>query len=101
MRRLGFLVILGATALRGFADAGDVPPLPVFSATELRSDLGQIDRALHEMSADLAHSVDEKDLAHAIQELDARLATSAPLTRDQAWREFARLNPQIGRTSRR
>lgn len=93
MRALGILILLGSRAL--VAGAADAVPAPVFTAAQMRADLAEVDRALHEMPADLAHSVDEKDLARTLRELDARLAGSPPLTRDQAWREFATLNPLL------
>lgn len=85
------LLIASATA----ASAGEPAPPPRFTAEQLRADLAEIDRALHQMTADLAHSVDEKELARAIHDLDAQLARSAPLTRDEAWRRFATLNPLL------
>jgi hypothetical protein len=66
-----------------------------FSAAELRADLAQLRTALHDMPADLAHSVDERQLEAALLTLDGQLATSPPLTRDGAWRVFATLNPLL------
>jgi len=68
---------------------------PTFTAQQLRSDLQEIRKALFDMSADLSHSVDSSDLEKAIRKLDAKLAGSPPLTRDEAWREFATLNPLL------
>jgi hypothetical protein len=91
MRRLGILAILGAWTLAASgADSG-----PTFSATQLRSDLKEIDHALHEMPADLSHSVDARELDRAVRDLDAKLEKSPPLTRDEAWRQFATLNPLL------
>ncbi len=77
------------------AGAGQPVPPPRFTSEQLRADLKEADRALHEMSADLGHSVDDTALARAIRELDTQLAGSAPLTRDEAWRKFATLNPLL------
>ncbi len=66
---------------------------PVFSPSELRADLAQLVRALHEMPPDLAHSADVAQLDRAVQDIDARL--TAPLDRDGAWRLFATLNPLL------
>jgi len=68
---------------------------PRFTGAQLRDDLAQLDRALHEMPPDLAHSADIPQLERAIGNLDATLATSPPLNRDAAWRLFATLNPLL------
>jgi hypothetical protein len=68
---------------------------PTFTAAELRADLVEINRAVHEMPADLAHSADVPQLEHAIRDMDAGLANSPPLDRDAAWRLFATLNPVL------
>jgi hypothetical protein len=62
---------------------------------QLRADLAQLDRALHDMPADLAHSADVPRLERAIHDMDAALANSPPLDRDAAWRLFATLNPLL------
>lgn len=93
MRALGVLVLWGANAFA--ADATEILEPPRFTAEPLRADLRELDRVLHAMPADLSHSVDERDLARAIQEMDRRLAASAAMTRDEAWREFATLNPLL------
>lgn len=77
------------------ASAADTASAPMFTAAQMRADLAELNRALHEMPADLSHSVAERDLAQAVQQIDSRLAKSAPLTRDQAWGEFATLNPVL------
>ena len=69
---------------------------PQFSAALLRQDLAYLDRSLHEMPADLAHSADVAQLEHAIHDMDASLGASPPLDRDGAWRMFATLNPLLG-----
>ena len=91
MRRLGIFVLYGVW----IATAQGALPEPTFTSAQLRSDLQEIDKALHEMPADLSHSVDERDLIRAIRDLDAKLENTPPLTRDEAWREFATLNPLL------
>lgn len=71
----------------------DTPP--TFAAEQLRADLREVRAALFGMSADLSHSVDATELDQAIRKLDERLAASPPLTRDEAWSEFATLNPLL------
>jgi hypothetical protein len=68
---------------------------PTFSPVELRADLAEIDRAVHDMPPDLAHSADVPRLEHAVRDMDAALADSPPLDRDAAWRLFATLNPVL------
>jgi hypothetical protein len=62
---------------------------------ELRADLVQLDRALHEMPPDLAHSAELPRLEATMRDMDAALATALPLDRDAAWRLFATLNPLL------
>lgn len=90
MRKVLFMI-----ALAGASAALAAPPTPAFSATQLRADLAEIDRAVHEMPADLAHSADVPRLERAIHDMDSSLAGSAPLDRDAAWRLFATLNPLL------
>jgi hypothetical protein len=68
---------------------------PLFTAAELRADLAQLDRALHEMPPDLAHSANVPQVERAIRDMDVALAASPPLDRDAAWRLFATLNPLL------
>ena len=84
------LVLVGV--LSGCAARADGPQ---FTAIQLRADLAQLDRALHDMPADLAHSADVPRLERAIHDMDAALANSPPLDRDAAWRLFATLNPLL------
>jgi hypothetical protein len=62
---------------------------------QLREDLSQLERALHEMPPDLARSADLPALEGAMRALDVRLATVPPLDRDEVWRLFATLNPLL------
>jgi hypothetical protein len=87
------LLILFAVVAAPAAPAA--PPTPTFSAIELRADLAEIDRAVHDMPPDLGHSADVPRLERAIREMDASLASSPPLDRDAAWRLFATLNPLL------
>jgi hypothetical protein len=89
--RLASLLLLTCGPVRADTPAA----APTFTATQMIADLRQLDRALQEMPADLAHSADPRLLARALMELEAKLAKSPPLTRDQAWREFATLNPLL------
>ena len=83
-----------ALALVLVASAGAANP-PTFTAAELRADLVEINRAVHEMPAELAHSADVPQLEREIRAMDAGLANSPPLDRDAAWRLFATLNPLL------
>lgn len=67
----------------------------MFTAEQLRSDLQEIRKALFEMPADLTHSTNPRALERAIGKLHDQLKDSAPLTRDEAWRLFATLNPLL------
>jgi hypothetical protein len=68
---------------------------PRFSGAQLREDLAYLQRALHEMPADLAHSANIPRLEHAMRDMDSSLQTSAALDRDATWRLFAGLNPLL------
>lgn len=68
---------------------------PMFTAPQLREDLAQLERALHEMPPDLARSADLPALNETIRALDQRLTTAPPLDRDAVWRMFATLNPLL------
>jgi len=92
IRRLALLL---AALFVTYSAAATADSPATFTAAQLRADLQEIRHALFEMSADLSHSVDTSDLETAIRRLDAKLAGSPPLTRDEAWREFATLNPLL------
>jgi hypothetical protein len=68
---------------------------PTYTPEQLRADLREIRTALHDMPADLSHSVDPAVLDQAIQTLDWKLVNSRALTREEAWRVFATLNPLL------
>jgi hypothetical protein len=84
-----------ATALALLLFVGPANSEQTFTAPQLRADLAQLRLALRDMPADLAHSTDVPKLNAALDALDGKLADSAPLTRDEAWREFATLNPLL------
>lgn len=76
-----------------FASAAQAAGPATFTPTELRADLAQLVRALHEMPPDLARTADVAQLERAVRDIDAQL--TAPLDRDAAWRLFATLNPLL------
>lgn len=88
-------------ALCGQQDAGappstkpsDTAQTARISPAQLRADLAKAASVLHHCDPDLGHSADPA-------KIDAMLHTIAsslnhPMTRDEAWRAFARLNPVI------
>src|SRR5262245_32391437 len=77
-----------------FAGIARAAPPATFTASELRADLVQLVRALHDMPPDLARSADVVQLERATGDIDAQL--TGPLDRDGAWRLFATLNPLLG-----
>jgi hypothetical protein len=92
----------GATAARAallvaamFTGASAAGEGPMFTGPQLRDDLAQLERALHEMPPDLARSADLPALNEALRALDARLATVPPLDRDSVWQMFATFNPLL------
>lgn len=85
------LAMLGACAICAMAGATE----PVYTAPQLHADLEQFRVALQSMPADLEHSANVPALETAFDALDARLSQSRPLTRDEAWREFATINPLL------
>lgn len=85
------IILALVAALATGARAEDSPP--TFTAAELRADLAETDRALHEMPPDLARSADLAELDKAFKGIEATLATTPPLDREAAWRLFATLNP--------
>jgi hypothetical protein len=88
--RAALVAVAGLIAsTNAFADG------PRFTGIQLREDLAQLERALHEMPPDLAGSADLPTLGGAIRALDGRLATVPSLDRDEVWRLFATLNPLL------
>jgi len=90
-----FIPMLAAVLMGWCTTSAADPAPPAFTPEQMRSDLREIRQALFTMPADLAHSVEASDLDEAIRKLDGKLAGSPPLTRDEAWRVFATLNPLL------
>ena len=66
-----------------------------FAASELRADLAELKRALHDMPPDLYRTADPVQLERAFRRIETELGNSPPLDRDAAWRLFATLNPVL------
>ena len=64
-----------------------------FAPAELRADLVELKRALHDMPPDLSRTTDLAQLERAFRDIDSELDSSPPLDRDATWRLFATLNP--------
>jgi hypothetical protein len=64
-----------------------------FSAQQLRQDLAALDAAIRSTHPDVRHSADEAELGRSMRSVEQKLAK--PMTRDEAWREFAVLNPVL------
>jgi len=82
------LISAGRLAHAGSATA-------TYTAAELRADLTELKRALHEMPPDLFRTADRDQLERAFRKIEAELQDSPPLDRDAAWRLFATLNPTL------
>ncbi len=66
---------------------------PRFAPDQLREDVVALGRTIRGKHPDLTHSVSEKDLDTALRALELQL--TVPMTRDEAWRHFAKLNPVL------
>ncbi len=64
-----------------------------FTAGQLREDFVVLERSIRGVHPDLAHSVSENEFDAALRALQSQL--TQPMTRDEAWRHFARLNPVL------
>ena len=73
--------------------AGAEAPEVRFSPGQLRQDAAFLGREILESHPDLAHSVDPELLSSSLRSLEERL--TEPLTRDEAWKLFATLNPLL------
>ena len=62
-----------------------------YSPAQLRQDAAFLGREILASHPDLAHSVDPELLSGSLRKLEERL--TEPLTRDEAWKLFATLNP--------
>jgi hypothetical protein len=81
-------------ALIGFvseAFAVDSGPPALLSPTQLRQDLNFIHDVLIKTHPDIHFSANATELRSALDRVDGELAR--PMTRDEAWRQFATLNP--------
>ena len=90
------LVVATSIALASgssLAYAGSAPG--TFTAAELRADLLELKRALHEMPPDLYRTADPELLERAFRKIESELEDSPPLDRDATWRLFATLNPVL------
>lgn len=86
-RFVGRILCLGLSILVASAARGEA-----FSRPQLGADLAALEAAIGN-HPHLAHSVDEAELARAMRDVRERL--TAPLSRDAAWQEFAKLNPVL------
>jgi hypothetical protein len=84
------LLALIAIALCGAARA-QAPAAPVFTPEQLRADLRFVQDAVASTHPDPGFSADTEQLRQTYQRIDARL--NKPMTRDEAWRLMATLNP--------
>ena len=73
--------------------AGAEAPEARFSPGQLRQDAAFLGREILASHPDLAHSVDAELLSSSLRSLEGRL--TEPLTRDEAWKLFATLNPLL------
>ena len=88
------LALALALALMGVdseAVAVDSGPPALLSPTQLRQDLNFIHEALFKNHPDIHVSANAAELRSALNRLEGELAR--PMTRDQAWRHLATLNP--------
>ncbi len=90
-------VIAMCMALGSFGSLAQAESAPAtFTPAELRADLVELKRALHEMPPDLHRTADPEQLERVLRKIEAELEGSRPLDRDATWRLFARLNPILG-----
>ena len=89
MKRPALLAVM-AVLMCG-ARAASAQDEPRFTPAQLRADLSFVKQAIATTHPDPDFSVDPVRLAQAYEQIDAQLRE--PLTRDQAWRLLATLNP--------
>ena len=92
-RMLAVATSIALVSGSSLAYAGSAPA--TFTAAELRADLAELKRALHEMPPDLYRTADAEQLERAFRKIESELQDSAPLDRDATWRLFATLNPTL------
>ena len=85
----GMALIFGGN----FIHAASAPA--TFTPAELRADLAELKRALHEMPPNLNRTADPSQFERAIRKIESGLENSPPLDRDAVWRLFATLNPSL------
>ena len=91
-------LLLAATGMAltfggNFIHAASAPA--TFTPVELRADLAELKRALHEMPPNLNRTADPSQFERAIRKIESGLENSPPLDRDAVWRLFATLNPSL------
>jgi hypothetical protein len=80
-------------ALLGLTPALAVAAQPRLSPRQLRQDLAALDTAIRTTHPDPSHSTDATELARAMRAVKQQLDHA--MTRDEAWRAFATLNPVL------
>jgi len=88
--RPALLALIAATALLAAPCAG-AQTLAVFTPEQLRADLRFVQESIANTHPDTGFSADAEQLRQAYRRIDAQL--DKPMTRDQAWRVMATLNP--------
>lgn len=86
-----FALALALMEVDSEALAVDSGPPALLSPTQLRQDLNFIREAIIKNHPDIHASANATELRSALDRIEGELAR--PMTRDQAWRHFATLNP--------
>ena len=87
--RLALATMLAFSVLSSGARAA--PPMPEISAEALRQDIDFVLKTVRERHPDLSLSTSDADLTGAFERIGRDLPPS--MTRDEAWRHLARINP--------
>ncbi|MFV3131689.1 S41 family peptidase [Niveispirillum sp. KHB5.9] len=90
MRCLALAVLAGATLWAACTQAAE----PTFSADAVRADLKRVLASIEELHPDPGFTMDHKAVAAMAADIEAGL--TSPMTRREAWRALARLNPLLG-----
>lgn len=88
--RPALLALIAAGALLG-APCAQAQTAPVFTPEQLRADLRFVQDTITSTHPDPGFSADAEQLRQTYRRIDAQL--DKPMTRDQAWRLMATLNP--------
>jgi Peptidase family S41 len=88
---VAFALALALMGVDSEALAVDSGPPALLQPTQLRQDLNFIHEALIKNHPDIHVSANATELRSALDRIEGELAL--PMTRDQAWRHFATLNP--------